>query len=254
MSPAAMPSPSLGFARSAIIASPVVTPMRTWRPSSGSAALSSRDRVAGGDGGAHGPLRVVLVGERGAEERDDRVADELLDGAAEALELGLDTAVVRREQASDVFGVELFGTPREADEVGEEDADDLALLEDRRHRLAWLEFGAAGGTEREVERDNLSAGGASPAECEATTAAKERPRPVLVTARGALGHAGTSLGPLQATHVPRPGLAEVVLVWALFGIVAVEVLVTYARLPPADLYNTERERSRGRSGHGRSSS
>jgi hypothetical protein len=53
---------------------------------------------------------------------------------------------------------------------------------------------------------------------------------------------------LQATHVPRPGLAEVVLVWALFGIVAVEVLVTYARLPPADLYNTDESSLAGGAG------
>jgi hypothetical protein len=35
----------------------------------------------------------------------------------------------------------------------------------------------------------------------------------------------------------RPGLAEVLLVWALFAVVAVEVLVTYARLPASDLYH-----------------
>ena len=40
-SPVAMPSPSFGRAESAIIASPVVTPIRTCRPRVGSAAFSS---------------------------------------------------------------------------------------------------------------------------------------------------------------------------------------------------------------------
>lgn len=35
----------------------------------------------------------------------------------------------------------------------------------------------------------------------------------------------------------RPGLHEVVLVWALFAGVALVVLITYARLPPGQLYN-----------------
>jgi hypothetical protein len=44
---------------------------------------------------------------------------------------------------------------------------------------------------------------------------------------------------LQADGEPRPGLAEALAVWALFGLVALEVLVTYARLAPAELYNTD---------------
>jgi len=35
--------------------------------------------------------------------------------------------VVGAEQRLDVFGVELLGTAREADEVAEDDRDDLAL-------------------------------------------------------------------------------------------------------------------------------
>jgi hypothetical protein len=42
---------------------------------------------------------------------------------------------------------------------------------------------------------------------------------------------------LAAEHAPRPGLAEVLVVWLLFGIVAVEVWATYARLPVGELYN-----------------
>ena len=50
--------------------------------------------VADRERGAHGALGIVLVRDRRAEERDDRVADELLHRAAEALELGADVRVV----------------------------------------------------------------------------------------------------------------------------------------------------------------
>jgi hypothetical protein len=42
---------------------------------------------------------------------------------------------------------------------------------------------------------------------------------------------------LTAAHAPRPGLAEALAVWALLGLVAVEVWITYARLPAVELYN-----------------
>ena len=48
---------------------------------------------------AHGPLGIVLVRRRRAEERHHGVADELLDGAAVALELGADALVVRAEES-----------------------------------------------------------------------------------------------------------------------------------------------------------
>ena len=79
---------------------------------------------------------------RSAEERHHRVADELLDGAAEALELLAQMRVVRGEQAADVLGIELLGAGGEADEIGEEHRHDLALLAHRRRRS--LERRAAG--------------------------------------------------------------------------------------------------------------
>jgi hypothetical protein len=42
---------------------------------------------------------------------------------------------------------------------------------------------------------------------------------------------------LQPAHPSRPGLAEVLTVWILFGVVALGVWVTYARLPLDELYN-----------------
>ena len=80
------------------------------------------DRLADRERSAHAALGVVLVGQRGAEERHDRVADELLHGAAVALELGLQAGVVRRQHPAHVLGVELLGAAGEADEVGEEHA------------------------------------------------------------------------------------------------------------------------------------
>ena len=46
------------------------------------------DRLTDRESGLHGALGIVLVRDRSTEERDDGVADELLDRAAEALELG----------------------------------------------------------------------------------------------------------------------------------------------------------------------
>ncbi len=46
-----------------------------------------------------------------------------------------------------------------------------------------------------------------------------------------------ALSRLEAAHASRPGLVEVLAVWALFGVVAVEVWVAYARLTVEELYN-----------------
>ena len=64
---------------------------------------------------------------RRAEECHDRVSDELLDGAAVALELGR-TGRVWAEDGAHLLGIELLGLRGEADEVAEEDGDDLALF------------------------------------------------------------------------------------------------------------------------------
>jgi hypothetical protein len=45
-----------------------------------------------------------------------------------------------------------------------------------------------------------------------------------------------------------PGLRAVLLVWAVFGAVALAVLVTYARLPAGDLYNVDEEGLTGGAG------
>ncbi len=65
---------------------------------------------------------------RRPEERHHRVADELLDGSAEPLELGAEVRVIRREQRVDVLRIETLGPRGEANEIGEEHRHDLALL------------------------------------------------------------------------------------------------------------------------------
>ena len=100
----------------------MLTAIRT----SSSALLA--DPVADRERRADGALGVVLVRDRRAEDGHHRVADELLDRAAEALELGAQARVVGPQERPDVLWVELLGARREADEVGEEHRDDLALL------------------------------------------------------------------------------------------------------------------------------
>jgi hypothetical protein len=46
---------------------------------------------------------------------------------------------------------------------------------------------------------------------------------------------------VRAGIAPRPGLVEVVLVWALFGVVAAAIWVTYSRLPASTFYNVSGE-------------
>jgi hypothetical protein len=67
------------------------------------------------------------VDDRRAEDGDDGIADELLDRAAETLQLGADARVVPTEQRAHVFGVQRLSLAREADEVAEDDGDHLAL-------------------------------------------------------------------------------------------------------------------------------
>ena len=78
--------------------------------------------------GANSALRVVAVGDGHAEHRHDRVADELLDGSAERFDLIAHAREVRSENRAHVLRVELLGARSEADQIGKENRDDLALL------------------------------------------------------------------------------------------------------------------------------
>ena len=77
---------------------------------------------------SHRALGVVLVRQRRSEDGHHGIADELLHRSTEALDVGLDALVVRTEGRADVLGIRSIGAIREADEVHEEDGDDLPLL------------------------------------------------------------------------------------------------------------------------------
>jgi hypothetical protein len=84
------------------------------------------DAVPHGEGRAQRTLGIVLVGDRRAEERDDRVADELLHGAV-ALELTPHPVVERHEARADVLRVATVALRRRADEVDEDRRDETPL-------------------------------------------------------------------------------------------------------------------------------
>ena len=131
-------------------ASPVVIPIRTCRPSS---APVSPSRMASAARTARSGSSSWAYGR--AEERHHRVADELLDRAAVALELAAQALVVRRKHRAHVLRVEALGPRGEADQVTEEHRDDLALLARGRRRG---ERRAAGVAEARVGRVLAAAG------------------------------------------------------------------------------------------------
>ena len=103
-----------------------------------------------------GAFRVVLVRDGGAEHGHHRVADELLDGAAEPLDLPADAA---RGTVASVSWTS-SGSARskrdgELDEVAEQDRDDLAFLASA---AAGVQCAAAGRTVVRGLRIAMSAG------------------------------------------------------------------------------------------------
>ena len=80
------------------------------------------DRIDEVEPGPHRPLRVVLVGHGRAPDRHHGVADELLDGAAVALDDVASHVEVAGQQLANSLRVARFGEAGEPDEVGEQDA------------------------------------------------------------------------------------------------------------------------------------
>ena len=108
-------------------ASPVRTPARAL--SAGIELGHGRDEV---EARSHGAFRVVLGRRRSSPDRHDRVADELLDGAAVALDDRARGVEVAGEELARLLGVAALGDGRETHEVREEDGDEATL------RCAWL--------------------------------------------------------------------------------------------------------------------
>jgi hypothetical protein len=80
---------------------------------------------------AHGAQGVVLVHLRDAEDGHDGVADELLDGAAVPLDHGAHRLVVAGHDRSELLGVHALAHIGGAGHVGEDDRDDLPLVDRR---------------------------------------------------------------------------------------------------------------------------
>jgi hypothetical protein len=93
--------------------------------------LIARQSLADSDGCVDRPLCVVLVGDWGAEERHDAIAQELVHRALVAVDLGQHQIEGPRHQLMDVFGIQPLGQRREAGDVGEEDGQELALALER---------------------------------------------------------------------------------------------------------------------------
>ena len=95
------------------------------------------ERAAHLVGGPDGAQRVVLVDERHAEDGHDRVADELLHGAAVPLEHRPHLVEVADHHAPHRLGIHALAEAREARDVAEQDGHRLAeeRLRHRRHAL-----------------------------------------------------------------------------------------------------------------------
>src|SRR5439155_25037746 len=83
-------------------------------------------------GGSHGPERVILVHRRHPEDGHDRVADELLDGAAVPLDDRLRGLEVARHHAAKALGVDPLAERGRAGDVAEQGVDDLPRFAGRR--------------------------------------------------------------------------------------------------------------------------
>ena len=90
-------------------------------------ATGPGEGVADGQGGPDGPLGVVLAGLGDPEGGHGDAADGVLDGAAEALDLGPDPVQVAVEHAGDVLGVAFPGLAERLVDLGEQHRDELAL-------------------------------------------------------------------------------------------------------------------------------
>ena len=95
--------------------------------------LESRDHLQGRPDGA---ARVILVGHRDAEDGHDRVADVLLDRPAPAVDDAGHRREVGPEKRLQALGVEALSQVRRADQIREEDRDELALVRPSRRRAA----------------------------------------------------------------------------------------------------------------------
>jgi hypothetical protein len=110
-----------------------------------SLAAQPLDRVDDAESRPDRALRVVAVRHRRAEDGHDGVADELLDGSLETLDLPLGAGVELLKRVADVLGIGSIRPGREPDHVDEQHRDHLPFFP---RSLAECERRAAGRAER----------------------------------------------------------------------------------------------------------
>ena len=127
------------------------------------------------------------------EDRDNGIADELLDESPAPLDLLRQLREGAGHQGAQLFGVEVLGERREPNEIGEDDCDAPALAREHRRRrgrrLRGIEGGAAGAAETETGRILGAAARAEGDECRAAGAAEA-------------GTDGVVSGTRRAAHAP----------------------------------------------------
>ena len=95
------------------------------------------------EGTEHGPFRVVLMNGRNTVDGQHCIADELLDGAAESLDLSLHAGKEVREGRAHILRVGEMEALRGIHEIAEEDRDDAPFLTVPAPILMGPELGAA---------------------------------------------------------------------------------------------------------------
>ena len=140
------------------------------------------DRIDELEAGADSPLGVVLVGDRRAPDRHDRVADELLDRSPVAADHVAGEVEVTGQELPGVLSVAPFRERREADQIGEEDRHEAALGDGcggRGQRARTDERGRALPAELRVGAVGRSAGRTDQRESSRAFLAELAPRLVL---------------------------------------------------------------------------
>ncbi len=98
-------------------------------------SLVPLERARDAERGVDGAPRVVLMGDRGAEERHDAVAQELVDRALVLVHLGQHELEGPAHEPVHLLGIQALGERREARDVHEEHRDLLALALKRAARV-----------------------------------------------------------------------------------------------------------------------
>ena len=113
-----------------------------------------------GQAGTHAPLGVVLVRHRRAEQRQDAVAQDLVDPAAVQVDVGHQPLEAPVDEPLHLLGIAPLGQSREPDHVGEQDRGHATLVAPGSHRSAGREGVTARRAERSPVRGGAAAGGA----------------------------------------------------------------------------------------------